>query len=480
MLKRLIKTKDKNSIFLCQITENYLKVIKCLLANGFKREFVGLEVEAIPPDINDKKLVERLKQIFSKLRYQNNHIIVSLPRSLATCRYLKIPSQHPKEIERIVNLQASHYLPYPAEELITGYQLIRVDKQGYSDVNLIIAHKDIIGQYINIFKELKNKKLTVVLSSYGICNFYSYIKTAEESGAVLIIDIDSHQVEIAITSHKRLLFSRSFKLTKLQPNWQNLFIDEVNKTRDAYLKEASKEALGKIIILGSSRIHQEFAKALSRQTDLPVEVLSYGDKIKISNNLLNSVLNSDTSFTSLIGLGLEEIGESLNLLPQELKEETRRMFRKKECLKVIFIIFGIILLWAVGIAKNLDNRTMYLKQLDIELNKIEKEAKPLEEIEKRLQWFEDRLQKRLSTLDILYELCQSIPHQVSLVSFTYEEDNQVIFRGQTPELNSVFEFVTQLEKSPVYKNFNIKIRYATQKKSQAGEIVDFEIACMKK
>ena len=93
---------------------------------------------------------------------------------------------------------------------------------------------------------------------------------------------------------------------------------------------------------------------------------------------------------------------------------------------------------------------------------------------------EARLQKKPSTLDIVSELLKIVPNEISLVSLSYAEDNQLILRGQSPNLNSIFTFVSELEKSKVFQGFSPKIRYATQKKTQAGEIVDFEISGAKK
>lgn len=475
-----MRTKRKKEIFICQVTEGVLKVIKCRSSHYSKREFVGLEIETVPSDINDEELAKKLEQVFKKLEYKNNPIIISLPRQLATCRYLKIPSQVPQELKRIANLQAPRYLPYPAEELITGFQVTQTDKEGYSHINLIIAHRDVIGRYLDLFKELKPTKLDIVLSSYGLCNFYSYIRP-EESGPDMLIDIDSHQVELAIVSRKKLLFSRSFKFVRSQANWENLFVDEINKTQEAYFKEVSKESiLSKIFLVGAGKILQEYMAILKRRVSLPIEVISYSDKIKFSKELLNSILNSDSSFASLLGSGLEDLSETLNLLPQDVKEKNIKVSQKKEQLHLLLFILGIILLWILGIAKNLDNKEKYLQQLKTELSKISKEAKLLEQIEKRFTFMQERLQKRPSALDALYELHKIIPSQISLVSLIYEEDEQVVLRGQTQELNSVSAFVSQLERVRVFKNFSIKLRYATQKKTQVGEIVDFEIACSRR
>jgi Tfp pilus assembly PilM family ATPase len=111
-----MKAKNKKAIFICHIGENALKVIKCALNKNEVREFVDLEVRSIPPDTDDKKISAQLKQVFDKLEYKNEPLVISLPRNQATCRYLKVPTEKPQEIERIISLQASRFLPYPAGE----------------------------------------------------------------------------------------------------------------------------------------------------------------------------------------------------------------------------------------------------------------------------------------------------------------------------------------------------------------------------
>jgi hypothetical protein len=66
------------------------------------------------------------------------------------------------------------------------------------------------------------------------------------------------------------------------------------------------------------------------------------------------------------------------------------------------------------------------------------------------------------------------------VSLSYEEANEIVLRGQAPELNAVLTFAGQLEKSVAFKKFNIKVRFATKKKIEGIELLDFEIVCTKK
>jgi Tfp pilus assembly PilM family ATPase/Tfp pilus assembly protein PilN len=474
-----MKDKFKNSIFICQITENYLKAIKCLSHNKSKAGFVGLETESIPADIDDKKLSEILNQVFKKLDYRLNPIIVSLPRALATCRYLKVPASGPEEIENIAQLQASRYLPYPAQDLITAFQRVSTDNEGFSHINLVIVHRATIERYLRVFKDLKPAKISMVLSSYGLNSLYSYVRP-DDAGPVVVVELDSQQVEIAIISSKKLLFSRSFKLARTAANWPDLLIEQINRTRDVFLKEIPQEAPQKIVLVGSQRALSGLPDNLSRQMSLAIEVLPFTEQVNLTEEVKNNILNQEHSFAGLIGLGLREPEGSLNLLPEEMKKAIKNIAQRKRILHTSLSISVIILVLGLGIAKDLDNKSRYLARLKTELNKIQDEAKPLEDIEKRFALLAGQVSKKQTGLDMLYELHQVIPDEISLASLSIEEAKVVILHGQAPELNSVSVFVERLEKSAAFKGFDVKVRYATAKKTQSRDVIDFEIVCLRK
>jgi len=476
----MIKTSQKKDIFICQITEGALKLIRCLYNQKSKKTaFNALSLEPLALNADNKRIAEKLSAALKKLGYNNQPVILSLPRQYAALRYLKIPSQQPQEIERIVNLQAPHYLPYQLSELITGYQVISTDKQGYSGINMVVVHTDVVKRHLDIFREAKIREFKIVLSSYGLCNLYHYLYP-EEDLPVMAVDIDSSQIELAIVSRGKLLFSRSFKLSNTHFEQDKIFIEEIEKTRNAYSKDVPGGALKKITIFGGRVSLEEFAQALKKRIDLPVEISNYNEKIGLEEALISRISHSEGSFAGLFGLGLENIPEALNLIPQNIKELSRKNSRRREYVRSALFIIGAILILMLAISKSLDNKAKYLSGLKLELNKIVKEAKPLEDIDRRLKLLENRLQKKPSGLDALFEAQGVAPANISLLSLAYEEDGEVILRGQAPELNFVLTYLAELEKSPVFKDFNIKIRYATKKNTQRGEMVEFEINCLRK
>ena len=474
MLKKPARLADKNAIFVCQITESSLRVAKCQPYRFAQRKFLDFEILNFTQGLDDKAIAEKISEVFKKLGFNNNPVIVSLPRSSATTRYLKVPTQTPEEIENMILLQAPRFLPYPAAELITGFEHVQSDKEGFSHINLIIVHKNIIARFIGLFQALKTKDLGLTLSSYGLSNLCAFLQ-AEEQEPVMFVDIEHPLVEVVIVSKGKLVFSRAFKISEM--DWQNNLITELKKTRDAYLKELSFKQPVKIIMPDHPRLSQKIDGFLSSHANLPVERLIYQDKIPATEAFRQKLNRAENSLAVLIGLGLKKIPPTLNLLPKDKKERLKKHIKIKENTKFAMLVFGLVVMLALGLRQSLSNKELFLNKLKNELNKIGKNATGIAELERRYQLLEKRRDTPSLSLGLISQLHKVIPREIILNNFSYEEEKQIILRGQAPEPRLVFDFVKKLETAEAFKKFNIKIRYVTQRKILGGEVADFEIIC---
>lgn len=468
MLKRFFLPKKKKAVFLLQLSGDAVKIIKRVRLSAKNGEVTAAEI--VSP--------ERLIEVFRKLKFNFDPVIVSLPRINVTTRFLKVPAQNFSEIAKIVSLQAPRYLPYSADELNTGFQVISTDKEGYSEVNLIIAHKEAVGRSLEPLKEVRTGSLSVFLSSFGLFHLYQDC-FPQETIPVLLIDIDASQAEAAIGRGKKYLFSRSFKFEGNASGWEQSFGAEVKKTIELYSKEIGKECPKKIIIFASGGNYASLAEALRIATGLPVEELNYAKKAGIAKGASAAISSSGRSFASLMGLATEEPSEYLNLVSSEAKEKLKCISERKNQMRLFLSIVILTAVFSFALFRHLQNKKGYLKKIKSELAEISHESRPLEAIEKRFRALEARSQERLSALDALYQLYKTTPLQVAINDFSYEEGNGVIIRGQAPELDYIFEFVERLRECDVLKNCEIKVRYATKKRTKAGEFMDFEIECLK-
>jgi hypothetical protein len=399
--------------------------------------------------------------------------VISLPRYQATCRYIKIPAKSSVEIEKIIPFQAVKYLPYPSTELVTSYQVISTDKEGYSHVNLNIVHKDIISRYLFILSSLGTKNFSIALSSYGLNNLYNKINP-QYNGIIMVANIDIDYIELIVIAQKKLLFSRSFRINEEQ-SLEQFLAEEIKKTAVAYIKETGMAVFSKIVIFTGKNIS---AEELSSKISTPVEISHYWEKFNCLQKFTDRIKTNRISFASLMGFGLNVVTADLNILPEGIREANLRAFKRREFIKTAALAFLAIVVFSLAMAKDLNNKKAYKDKLESELNKIAKEARALEELEKRFSLLESQAKKRLRALDTLSELHKLAPQDTFITNFTYEDDSQITIRGQSLVLKSILELVSRLEKSNAFNNLSIKVRYATKKKNQTGEIIDFEIICL--
>ncbi|MDD2702657.1 MAG: pilus assembly protein PilM [Candidatus Omnitrophica bacterium] len=472
------KDKIKNAVFTLQITESAVKLLRCSFADNQRKRNIVIAVESFSENAPDELVAGAVDRIFKKAGYRNNRLVISLPRNKATVRYLKIPARSAEEIEKIVALQASRLVPYPQEELVTAYQIIGTDHSGFTELNLSIVHKDILERYFTLCKGITRMSLNVVLSSYGLSGLYFYLKPSG-AGTVMLIDFDGSQTELVIVGGKTMLFSRSAKIEKDgAAKWEKTLLDEVKRTLDAYADEIQGGKPEKIVVAGTTGRQAEAVRFLKEKSGFQVEALPFEKELNFSPEAVKTASAEQVSAASLAGLVLKSIPVSLNLLPRPLKEKAVRGIRFRQALRLVLFVCAAIVLAGAGLAKSLDNKGRYLSLIEQELKKNEKEASYLADLEYRMRAFEKRLQARPSVLEMLYQLFQVTPAGVSITQFGYEEDKGVILRGQCAEFNSVLELVSALNKEPAYSKSNVKVRFASRKKTPQGEIVDFEIGCV--
>ena len=459
-MKNFLRRMDMNAIWVYQFAGDHFKAIKFLRG---RHELSAIESGALSSKLPDAG---------------NAHVVICLARGKLTLRYLRnVPAQAPREIESIVALQAPQLLPYPAQELITAYQVVSCDKQGYSGVNLVIAHKESVEHCLGFLPQAGVRNISVVASSWGLLNYYNYLRPHDHE-TTIIVDADCRQTELAVVQGDKLLFSRSLRLNLAAEGWQDELVNEVNNSRGVFLKETGLTLPSKIVIVGAGHLLEEFRRALEQKVEFPVSVLSF-DKMKYAHGLSDKLSAGENSFAALIGLAIKAVPANLDLLPAELKVKKSRSAGKKELLRMGLSACAIIFVLCLGFARNLDNKTKYLGLLKSQLNLISAEAGPLEEMEKRLQTLESRGQKGFSGLEELQELYRVMPPQVTLTVFGYDESGRATIQGQSPELNAVFGLAAELEKSAVFSGFSVKVQYATKKVVANAEVVDFEIICLR-
>ncbi|MCX7661185.1 MAG: hypothetical protein N2Z79_00700 [Candidatus Omnitrophica bacterium] len=440
-----MKSKTKEAKIVLEISEEKIRILKIS-----ERSIL----ESQEKDILEKdKIAQEINELFKRIRINRETIIICLPRYLVTLRYLKIPSLDPQEIEKISHFQSSSFLPYPLEDLISGYSLINLDKlEGYSYINLIVVHQNLILDLIrSIPPEFKNNIESIQLSSLGIYNWYKTYKDKNISDPVIVVEMSGF-LEIAVVSKEKFFYSRAIKIKHLENNLLQKIIEEIKKTYEVYLQEIKDKEPKKIILAGT--LKEGLEKELTKEFKIPIEKLDQP--------------------VHLLGMAFFKVNDSLNLLPQKEKELRRKLVLIKERIKLGILSFSVLFFFILGLALTFYNKSIYLSKLKSELNKITLETKELEEKKTRLEFFKKQALK-MKLVDILSDLYQRLPEGLKLFNLLYEEDKELILRGEAKDLSLVFNSTSLLQESMFFRE--ARVGYATKKNVYGSEVVDFEIIC---
>ena len=162
-----MKAKNGTRIFLCEITEERLILAVLACEKNNRRRFVDLEIQPL----SGEGIEQRSRQLLDMLkvrRYAREQLIATVPHKYATSRFLRVPASSDEEIEKIVGLQAPRLLPASSDELVTGFQVISKEKDGFCRVNLIIVQKAVIDRYCALLQQAGVRDFSITLSSVGL------------------------------------------------------------------------------------------------------------------------------------------------------------------------------------------------------------------------------------------------------------------------------------------------------------------------
>ena len=164
--------------------------------------------------LNKEKLKKTLFDLISNPKFgkiKTKNCIFSLPESKVFLHILKIPQDLKKEekIQRIKS-EVSQTFPYPLEELYYDFIIYpALSRKGgvnpENEVLLVAATKNIVNDYLEVFKCFKIKPVALETESQGLARTL----IEKEEGAVLIADIGARTTNFGLFDENKLKLSIS-------------------------------------------------------------------------------------------------------------------------------------------------------------------------------------------------------------------------------------------------------------------------------
>ncbi|MBN2097041.1 MAG: PilN domain-containing protein [Candidatus Omnitrophica bacterium] len=461
-----------------EIEDGYIKLAQA-------EEFAGLRkitrlIIKKTASSSEQDITVALKDVLRELNGPLGHLTLCLPRHKVTVRFLSFPTSSHQELAGMVRLQSVKELPFAKEELINDYLITEQSKDGYSKVALVIAHRDLINNYLNILQKSALEPTRITLSTEAILDWYAAVfKQGKPSGCSLLVDLDTDNADIAILANGRLSFTRGLKLSTLKMSESNLkdkLAQELNLTITGYARENPAQKIEQILLSQSVDNAADLQSFLAQKFKLPCELLNTFKNLNLRPGLAQTKYQPQISLLKVLGAVLSRREKQLNLLPETLSKKQQVTSNKKLVYTTAILLTGI-LLFSIGIfGKKMHNQKIHLADLEREIANTQGLAKQVEDMLKSVQLIARRSRLEGSSIDVLRELHALVPEDISLANFSYDEGSKIIgLRGISTEMSAIFRFIEQLEGSSYFKN--VQLKYVSEKKAKTAGLTDFKIEC---
>lgn len=392
----------------------------------------------------------------AKINFKKTFSVV-IPRAYATIKSLELPSVNANEIARMVDFQLQDSLPYRREDLIAQNLIYPSEQEGCSRIKAIVVQRELIDNLVGILSLASVKISGIDLSSNVLLTRFKMLYKKEPffDETSLLASIENHSVDFVFIEKGAMFLSRGVVLEG--DGFRENFLKEIEKSISLFNHKFLDKILSNIVLWGRRDDLSSLENLVSSQASLKVHV-------KDDENLLKS---------SAYAFCERDKDNSINLLPQDIREKQARHLRRISFAKMAFWAALAAVFLMAGFFFDFKEKENRLEAMNQQLEKIKPDAVKIQQEKIITEKALDRQSEPIRSLEVLAELYSITGPGIFFNALSLTDDKSII-KGQAEELDKILEFVSRVEASPLFEN--VELKYTSKRRFEKKEIVDFEIA----
>jgi Tfp pilus assembly PilM family ATPase len=428
--------------------------------------------------LSDSDIIVWLQQACAERQLEPGPVLLANPSQLTTARLFTLPSTDSREIRDIVELQAEKHTPYAKEEILTDFQVLDTDRNGYSRVLLILSHQDIVYRGLKLLDGLGWPLERTGFELEGLVNWF-HLAQPKAQGVTLVAEVDSETTSLAILVEGKPYFHRTLscgavQLQEGEPGIARL-IAEFQRSLETFDAEGLNLTAAGVVVTGQASRFPDLQPRLHASLGLPVTVLPQFEQCPVADGALkDDPALATVGFASLAGLALRP--SAIDLTPKALKLHRAFDVRARRlvgvgCQMVVLLLLASCLV--VGRAIKNERHQSWLKN---QYQATAEEADTLRQLLDRIEFTQGWLRNRGKLLNALAELSRNTPSAIQWDSLTFsKDDKEVILKGVSEEIPKVYDYTRELKQSPLFAQ--VEVRRAAKRKVNDRDVTEFEITC---
>lgn len=453
--------------------------------------------------VREQEILEILKDLFRGIDKGQSKIIVSINCPHTAIKRVTVPYMPQQELRDGIALEAKNYFPFPIDNSLLDSEISGdIVEKGLKKCEALVAvsPKATVDRYLSLLQKVGIKPASLIPPPYALQKL-AQASSLEEGKTRCFIDIGGVHTELVIFRGKNLIFSRKIPvagrdftramtgvlvsdrgrtgltleeaekikqeigipseaeskiindkistaqiLSMLRTPLEQL-VNEIERCLDYYREESGGGQIESLVLFGRGASLGGLTQFLSNELGVEVKLGNPLEGLKVEPNAMRERDKVSYRLAVAIGAALSE-GRGINLLPPELKEETKRMFKRTTFEVTASVVILVLAFIYIGMRIKLSNYQKRATVAKLELSSLEPQLR----------------QAKISSLladepyweDVFKELSNLVPSDVYITKLSMS--NKVItIKGiasseQGREYSS--NFILALEKG-IFKNVKL-------------------------
>ncbi|NQT22896.1 MAG: pilus assembly protein PilM [Candidatus Omnitrophica bacterium] len=386
----------------------------------------------------EEKALSAIKYLFRGIDLRRSKVNVSINCPKTSIKKCTVPYMPKAELSRGIKLELKNHFPFSSDDSEFDYEILEdVVKKGVRkyEVALAVSPKMTVDKYLKVLTKAGIKPSSFVPCAYALEKFavHSYLFSREGHGhnTSCFIDIGELYSELIILKGKELMFSRKIPimgkdftksltvalasdrgktelsmadaekikreigipslsdskiidgkiattqiLSMIRSPLEHL-VNEMDRCFHYYREETAGDKIDKVVLFGGGASLSGLIGFLSEELGLEVSLGDSFEGISIDKSVISEREKISHRLELAVGAALSGV-KNINLLPAEIKQETKMIVRRGTVEGVVTAVLLISALLYIGMRIQLGNFEKQISVAQKELDSLEPQHKKAE------------------------------------------------------------------------------------------------------
>lgn len=161
---------------------------------------------------NSIAVVESLKSLTAQMKLKGRAVCSGISGTSIIIKRISIEVPNPKELQEQVFWEAEQYLPFDPSEVVMDFHVLSKAKEKMTDVILVAVKRSVLDSYISCIEDAGFSAKFADVDFFALQNVFEINYPQSPSEAVLLVDIGSAAMKLAIVQGGVPIFTKDVAL----------------------------------------------------------------------------------------------------------------------------------------------------------------------------------------------------------------------------------------------------------------------------